>query len=234
MTFKDVLVENFSQYNFDLSKEQIDKFEEYFLLLKEWNDKFNLTTILDEENVVKKHFLDSVLCIDFFKNNSKILDVGAGAGFPSLPLKIMNDSFDVTTIDSVNKKVIFLNEVISSLGLKDVQAIHTRAEDFAQLKNREKYDYVVSRAVASLNTLVEYCLPFVKIGGYFVAYKSEKADEEIENAHSAIAKLGGKIEKIDEINLFGASRRFIYIKKISKTPTQYPRGKNKPRLDPLK
>ena len=234
MDFKDLLKEKFSLYNIDLSDSQIEGFKTYFNLLKEWNEKFNLTTILNEEDIVVKHFLDSVLCVKSLKNGSKVLDIGSGAGFPALPLKIVNDTLDVTMIDSVNKKVTFLNEVISKLNLKNAHAYHTRAEDMAKGENREKYDYVVSRAVASLNTLSEYCLPFVKINGYFVAYKSEKAEEEIEISNNAIAKLGGKIEKIDEIDLFGAKRKFIYVKKVAHTPNIYPRGKNKPRLDPLK
>ncbi len=233
MAFKDTLIENFSKYNFKLTDEQLENFEKYYDMLLKWNEKFNLTTILGEENVVQKHFLDSVLCVNFFKENSKILDVGAGAGFPSLPLKMMNNSLEITMIDSVNKKVLFLKEVVKDLQLNNAYAVHTRAEDFAK-NAREKYDYVVSRAVASLNTLAEYCLPFVKIGGYFVAYKSEKTDEEVAEALSAIEKLGGKIEKIEEIDLFGATRKFVYIKKVSHTPAQFPRGKNKPRLVPLK
>ena len=234
MAIKDILIDKFSKYKFSLNDEQLIKFEKYFELLVEWNEKFNLTTILGEEDVVQKHFLDSILPIKFFKDNSKVLDIGAGAGFPSLPLKIMNESLDITMIDSVNKKVVFLNEVAQILQLKNTRAIHARAEDFAKGVNRENFDYVVSRAVASLDTLVEYCLPFVKIGGYFVAYKSEKTEEEVKNSLSALSKLGGKIEKIEEINLFGTTRKLVYIKKIAHTPPAYPRGKNKPRLNPLR
>ncbi len=233
MDFKNLLKEKFSLFDINLSDFQLSQFETYYNLLKEWNEKFNLTTILSEEDVVIKHFLDSVLCVKNLKNGSKILDIGSGAGFPALPLKIVNDSLNITMIDSVNKKVTFLNEVISKLNLKNAHAYHTRAEDMAKGERRESFDYVVSRAVASLNTLSEYCLPFVKIGGYFVAYKSEKAEEEIELSGRAIEKLGGKIEKTDEIDLFGAKRKFIYIKKISSTPKTFPRGKNKPRLAPL-
>lgn len=234
MDFKNLLKEKFSLFDINLSDFQIIQFETYFKLLKEWNEKFNLTTILSEEDVIVKHFLDSVLCVKNLKNGSKILDIGSGAGFPALPLKIVNDSLNITMIDSVNKKVTFLNEVIANLNLKNAHAYHTRAEDMAKGEYRESFDYVVSRAVASLNTLSEYCLPFVKINGYFVAYKSEKAEEEIELSGKAIEKLGGKIEKVDEIDLFGAKRKFIYVKKVAHTPNIYPRGKNKPRLDPLK
>lgn len=215
----------------NLIEENSLAFNRYYELLVEWNEKFNLTAITEREEVFVKHFRDSLLGEGFIPRNASVLDIGAGAGFPSLPIKIARPDIALTMIDSVGKKVTFLQEVIASLSLTDATAIHTRAED---IKNREGFDCVVSRAVASLSTLAEYCLPFVKVGGIFLAYKADNCEEEVESAKKAIAILGGGEvtvikEKLDE----ATNRSFVLIKKVRATPPKYPRGKNLPRKTPL-
>ncbi|MBQ8882285.1 MAG: 16S rRNA (guanine(527)-N(7))-methyltransferase RsmG [Clostridia bacterium] len=211
--------------------ENAEKFEKYYELLVEWNNKFNLTAITERDEVKVKHFADSLVANRFIKSGDKVLDIGAGAGFPSLPIKIIRDDIDLTMLDSVNKKVGFLSEVISALNLNNARAIHTRVEDYGQ---KESFDIVLSRAVASLNTLCEYALPFVKVGGLFIAYKSEKTDEEVALAKSAIEILGGEIIEITtETVADGITRRLVVIKKVSSSPKKYPRGKNLPRVKPL-
>ena len=234
MTFEVKIKEVFLRNNISLTNEQIDKFKIYYNLLTEWNKKFNLTSILDEEDVLKKHFLDSAVACKFLKDTSYVLDIGAGAGFPSIPLKILNPSLKIILVDSVNKKVNFLNEVINSLDLKSVTAIHTRIEDLAHKDEyREKFDYVVARAVAQLNTLSEYSLPFLKINGKTILYKSDDIDEELKKSIKGISLLGGKIEKIEEVYFEDFSRKIVFIDKINNTPKKYPRSGNKPRTNPL-
>lgn len=209
----------------------MDKFEIFKKMLIEENQKYNLTRITDEDEIDLKHFKDSLTVLNYIKEKDKVLDIGSGPGFPGIPLRIEKD-FDLTMIDSVNKKVNFMNMVIEELGLKNTRAIHTRAEDFAK-DNREKFDVVVSRAVANLSTLAELSLPFVKLGGIFIAMKGPKADSEIEDAKKALKTLGGKIIRIDEVNLEDNERKNIIIKKVKNTPKKYPRGKNLPKKDPL-
>lgn len=228
------LVEIFDKNNIKLTTNQQEKFYQYYSLLLEWNEKFNLTTITSLEDVIVKHFLDSVLGKDLITQNSKIIDIGAGAGFPSLPLKIVRDDLSFYMVDSVNKKVTFLQECINKLNLSNVIAVHTRAEDLAKKSEfREGFDVSVARAVAQLNTLAEYCLPFVKVGGKMISYKSSEIEEEINNSKKAISILGGKIEKVNSFSLEGVERKIIEIKKNSTTPNKYPRSGNKPRLMPL-
>ena len=209
-----------------------EKFDSYYSLLVEWNEKMNLTAITDYNEVFVKHFADSLIGEKFINPNSSVIDIGTGAGFPSLPIKIVREDISLTLNDCLNKRLIFLNEVINKLSLKKVRTLHSRAED---LSKKEKYDYAVSRAVASLNTLSEYCLPFVKEGGYFIAFKSKDTDEEIESSKKAIEILGGKIEEIKEITVPDTDivRRLIFIKKIKPSPEKYPRGKNLPKTKPL-
>ena len=204
------------------------EFESYFELLSEWINKFNLTAITDRENVYVKHFADSIAAIDLVYG--KVLDIGAGAGFPSLPLKIMKPSLKVVMADSLNKRITFLNEVIKKLSLKDIEAVHTRAED---IKEKEGFDCVVARAVAPLSTLAEYMLPFVKIGGIAVAYKSGNIQSEIKEADFAVRKLGAKI-KIQKMYLDNETERLLVVMEKKKpSPPKYPRSGNKPRLDPM-
>lgn len=206
-------------------------YEIYTDYLLEVNSHTNLTSITDPEEIKIKHFEDSLSVLDYIKEGSKVLDIGAGAGFPGIPLRIEKD-FDLTLVDSVNKKVNFMNEVIEKLGLSNARAIHVRAEDFAKIE-RESYDVVVSRAVANMSTLSEYCIPFLKKGGIFIALKGPKADEELEVAGNAIKALGGKVKSIDRFNIDDNERVNIVVEKIHPTKKIYPRGKNLPKKNPL-
>lgn len=206
-------------------------FDRYAEMLTERNERVNLTAITDPDEIRVKHFTDSLAAIDLIKTGATVLDIGSGAGFPGIPLKIARDDISVTLLDSVNKKVAFMNDVIADLGLKNIEAVHARIEDFP---HKGEFDVAVSRAVAELTTLAEYALPFVKVGGTFVAYKSEKAEAEAAAAGNAVALLGGRLREIREVNVApGLTRRLIVVDKIDPTPLKYPRGKNLPRLKPL-
>lgn len=207
------------------------KYKAYTDYLLEVNSHTNLTTITDPEEIELKHFKDSLTVLDYIKEGDKVLDLGAGSGFPGIPLRIEKD-FDLTLIDSVNKKVNFMNEVIEILGLSNARAIHTRAEDFAK-ENREGFDVVVSRAVANMSTLSELCLPFVKVGGLFIALKGPKADEEVKAAANALEILGGEVIKMEEIDLDGNERVNVIVKKVRSCKKTYPRGQNLPKRKPL-
>lgn len=207
------------------------KYQIYTDYLLEVNSHTNLTTITDPDEIELKHFKDSLTVIDYIKEGDKVLDIGAGAGFPGIPLRIEKD-FDLTLIDSVNKKVNFMNEVIEKLDLKNARAIHTRAEDFAK-DHREGFDLVVSRAVANMATLSELCLPFVKVGGLFIALKGPKADEEVENAANALEILGGEVIKMEKLDLDGNERVNVIVKKVRSCKKSYPRGQNLPKRKPL-
>lgn len=221
-----------------LSEKQIQQFLTYYEMLVEWNEVMNLTAITEYEEVMKKHFVDSLSLIQTFDVNKKVsvIDVGTGAGFPGLALKIAYPNMKVTLLDSLNKRINFLNAVIEKLGLTDVETVHGRAEDFAKPgKLREKYDLCVSRAVANLTTLSEYCLPFVKVGGEFISYKSEKITEEMENAKRAISLLGGKFDRSKDFNLPDSDiyRNLVVIKKVKETPKKFPRKAGLPSKEPL-
>ena len=232
--FCDEINNVFSKHNITLTEKQIEDFYNYYSLLIEWNQKFNLTAITEQSEVIVKHFLDSIICYNLLPQNAKIIDIGAGAGFPSFPLKILRPDLKITLIDSVNKKVTFQQEVIKQLNFKDAEAIHTRAEDLAKnIKYRETFDSCVSRAVAQLNTLAEYSLPFIKVGGKMFAYKANEIGEELNNSTKALTVLGGKIKEIKTFNVDNVDRKIIIINKISSTPNKYPRSGNKPRLMPL-
>lgn len=221
-----------------LSDEQIKQFIIYYEMLVEWNHGINLTAITDFKDVLSKHFLDSVSLIKAvdLDRDIRMIDIGTGAGFPGIPLKIVFPQLKITLLDSLNKRVLFLNEVIDTLNLKEIDTVHGRAEDFAKPgKLREQFDICVSRAVANMTTLSEYCLPFVKIGGFFISYKSEKIVEEIIAAEKGIGILGGKIENQIEFNLPGSTiyRNFVVIKKVKETPRLYPRKAGLPSKEPL-
>lgn len=235
------LVKDLKEFGIELTQEQQDQFFEYYKLLVEWNSFMNLTAITEFDEVLKKHFVDSVSLIrvlpDIAETSYEMIDVGTGAGFPGIPLKIVFPKLKITLLDSLNKRVQFLNEVIGQLGLSHIEAVHGRAEDFAKPgKLREKYDICVSRAVANLATLSEYCLPFVKTGGYFVSYKSEKITEEFENAKEAICVLGGNYEKQVEFTLPDSDiyRNLFMIKKEKATPAKYPRKAGLPSKEPIR
>lgn len=210
-------------------REKYEKFMVYKDLLKEWNKNINLTAIIDDEEIITKHFIDSIKAIEFqpLKNAKSIIDVGTGAGFPGIPLKIVSSDIELTLLDSLNKRINFLKEVGKVLELKNVEYIHSRAEDGGNDVNlRENFDIAVSRAVANLTLLSELCLPYVKVGGYFIALKGPSVDEEIESAAYAINLFGGKfIEKI-EILVEGTDLKhnLIIIEKIKNTPNKYPRN----------
>ena len=184
------------------SVEQIEQFYKYMNLLIEWNEKMNLTAITEPKEIILKHFIDSITILKYIDDNSKLVDVGTGAGFPGVPLSIMNPTLKITLVDSLNKRLIFLQEVVKELNLKNIEIVHARAEEFGQNKNyREKFDIATSRAVANLATLSEYLVPLVKIGGKIISMKASNAKEEINDAQKAIEVLGGKIEKIEEFDL---------------------------------
>lgn len=225
-------IELFKKYNLILNEEKLNKLNEFYNNLILYNKSFNLTAITEENEVFIKHFLDSIYPEKFIKQNSKILDIGAGAGFPSLPLKIYRPDLKITMIDSLNKRVNFLNDMINILSLNNVDALHFRAEDFAK-NNRNNYDYVVVRAVAKLPTLLEYSIPFLKLGGKLLAYKSSFVEEEVKDSFNALKLLGAKLESIEKFDLEGNARSVIIVKKVAETPLKYPRNKNLPKLKPL-
>lgn len=234
--FNEYLCEVFKKENFDLEDSQIKRFYRYFELLIDWNNKINLTAITEMKEVIVKHFLDSVMLLKYvdLKQNSSLADIGTGAGFPAIPVKIMRPDVDITLIDSLNKRIKFLDEVSQELNL-GARCIHIRAEEAGKNKDfREKFDYVTARAVANLRDLSEYCIPLVKVNGYFVSLKGYEIDEEVESARKAISILGGELEKKNKFILNMTEKRsIICIKKISQTSTKYPRPANKISKNPL-
>ena len=214
-----------------LDERTYDTLERSYLLLLEWNEKINLTAITSPEEVAIKHYADSLIPLAYFKG--KVCDVGAGAGFPSLPLAVANPELDVTMIDSVRKKTDYLCLAAQTLGLTNARAVHVRAEDYARGVGRESFDRVTARAVASLVTLAEYLLPLCKVGGKALIYKSGEVDEELEQAKYALSLLGGKVEKVERYAFSGVSRTLVIVEKVKPTPAKYPRSGNKPRLQPL-
>jgi len=234
LEFNNSLIEKANCIGIEISQENAKQFYKYMKLLLEWNEKMNLTAITDPEEIILKHFVDSLTIMPYLSNANTILDVGTGAGFPGLPLKILEDNKEFTLLDSLNKRIIFLQNVISELELKNVQAIHGRAEEYISQK-RESYDIVTSRAVAKLNVLIEYMLPFVKVGGRCICMKSFEIEGELKEAKKAIEILGGKIEKVDEITLptTDIKRKIVIIKKIKNTPNKYPRKAGTPAKEPI-
>ncbi len=222
----------FISYGITLTKKQKEQFEKYYKLLVFYNEKFNITAITEREEVIKKHFIDSVLGVDKLSGKTMI-DVGSGGGFPALPLKIMKEDLSLTLLEATGKKSEFLKTVVKELGLENVSVINDRAETLAKdEKFRESFDICSARAVARLNTLCEYCMPFVKKGGVFIAYKGD-AEQELIEAQSAIKILGGKLKENYVYELDGAKRALITIEKISLTDKKYPRGNGKERKNPL-
>lgn len=220
----------------EIDDNKIQKFYDYMNLLVEWNKKINLTAITEEKDIILKHFVDSLTVLKYIKEDKSIVDVGTGAGFPGIPLAIMNDSLKITLVDSLNKRINFLNEVCNKINLKNTKAIHARAEEFGQDNNyRESYDVAISRAVANLTVLAEYLLPLVKVGGKIICMKGPDIEEELKQAGSAIDILGGKIEKCDNFCLpkSDISRNIIIINKIKETPKKYPRKAGTPAKTPL-
>lgn len=232
-------IKDLSELNVTLTDVQIEQFLIYYEMLVEWNQMMNLTAITEYDDVMKKHFVDSVSLVKAYDvtKDVKLIDVGTGAGFPGLALKIAFPNLKVTLLDSLNKRIQFLDAVVEKLNLNYVDTIHGRAEDLAKPNQlREQFDLCVSRAVANLSTLSEYCLPFVKVGGQFISYKSEKITEETGAAEKAISLLGGKIEKQVEFILPGSDiyRNLFVIKKIKETPRKFPRKAGMPAKEPIK
>lgn len=234
--FKELMCFYGEKIDIKFNDKQLNQFYEYMNLLLEWNEKINLTAIIEPREIILKHFIDSLTINKYIEKNKTIADVGTGAGFPGIPLKIYRSDLNVTLVDSLNKRINFLNEVISKLNLKDVNAVHSRIEDFGKDKKyRESFDYVTARAVANLSTLSEYLIPISKVNGKCICMKGSEIEGELENSKTAINILGGKIEKIDyfELPYSDISRNIIIIDKLKNTPNKYPRKAGLPSKEPL-
>lgn len=217
----------------------INKYQQYMEGVLEWNEKVNLTNITDPEEFVIKHFIDSIICIDYpeLEEAGKIIDVGTGGGFPGVPLAIAAPDKEFILMDSLNKRLKIIDELCGQIGIGNVTTVHARAEELAKNKaHREQYDLCVSRAVANMATLAEYCLPFIKVGGCLMAYKGPDAEREVEEARKALYLLGGHVEEIREGNLkeFGIDHKVVIIKKVKNTPSKFPRKAGTPAKEPLK
>lgn len=239
--WKETLFDRAKELGIILTKKQLEQFEQYYQLLIEKNKVMNLTAITEPYDVIEKHFIDSLsivkaVPIEQMQEIHTVLDLGTGAGFPGIPLKIAFPHLKITLLDSLNKRIRFLEEVIQNLALEQIEGIHGRAEDIAKKEEyREQYDLCVSRAVANLSTLGEYCVPFIHIGGVFVAYKGEKVDEEMQGVTKALEALGACVEKVEQFQLPGTDldRKMVLIKKLRKTPKKYPRKAGLPSKEPL-
>lgn len=232
------LVNLCDMFHVKLSNGQVDQFNRYYELLVKKNEVMNLTAITDYHEVCLKHFADSISLSQYYDMSSvdSLIDVGTGAGFPGIPLKILFPNLNVTLLDSLNKRLLFLEDVIDELELDNIKTVHSRAEEAGRMKNlRENYDLCVSRAVANLSTLSEYCLPLVKVGGIFISYKAGEVEDEINSAKHAIKKLGGKIKSVEEFSLPDSdiSRSFVIIEKVNETSNLYPRKPGTPNKKPL-
>lgn len=238
MTSMETFIQGVKELDIEISQDKINNFRIYKELLKEWNEKINITAIKDDKEIDIKHFLDSLTVIKtgYIKDGQKIIDIGTGGGFPGMPIKIIYENCEVVLLDSLNKRITFLNEVKDKLGLKKIKSIHGRAEDYGRDEvYREKFDVVVSRAVASLNVLAEYCLPFVKVDGLFIAMKGPEIINEVGDAEKALNILGGKVEDKFVIGLpfSDITHTLLIIRKTKTTPTKYPRNPGKPKKNPL-
>ena len=234
--FKMLLFQYAKKLEIVLSENHVKKFYEYMLLLLEWNEKINLTSITDEKDIVLKHFVDSITICKYIPENAKLLDVGTGAGFPGIPVKIVRDDVEVVLLDSLNKRILFLDDVIDKLDMKNIQAVHGRAEEFGRNKDfRQSFDVVTSRAVANMAVLSEYLIPFSKLGGKCVIMKGSDLEEELNNSKKAIKVLGGKINSVDEFVLPASDmkRTIVVVDKIEDTPKQYPRKAGTPAKKPI-
>ena len=232
------LKKSFEAMNIENRQELIEKFRIYMEGVLEWNEKVNLTTITDPDEFVIKHFIDSIICANYpeYINAVKIIDVGTGAGFPGIPLSIISPEKEFILMDSLNKRLKIIDELCQRADIKNVVTLHARAEELAKNKAyRERYDLCVSRAVANMAVLAEYCLPFIKVGGFLMAYKGPEAENEVREAEHALYLLGGRAEEIRNGNLkeFGIDHKVVVIKKVSNTPSKYPRKPGTPTKEPL-
>ncbi len=238
MSESEYIIERFGSNGMTVSEDKAEQLTDFYSMLVEKNKVVNLTAITEFKDVVDKHFIDSALLGKYVElEGRRLIDIGTGAGFPGIPLKILYPNIKLTLLDSLNKRVVFLNEVIDALQLKDVIAVHARAEELGnKTEHREQYNIAVSRAVSNLSTLAEYCLPFVRVGGEFYSYKGSKADEEISEAGNAIKTLGGELSESISVSIDDTDydRNIVKIIKKSSTPEKYPRSGNKPQSNPLR
>jgi len=234
--FKKIMISNLKQLNIELSNEQLTQFYEYMLILIEWNKVMNLTAIIEPEEIITKHFIDSLTVLNYIDKNDRIIDVGTGAGFPGIPIKIAYPDTEIVLLDSLNKRTKFLQDVIVKLNLSKIKTIHGRAEEYGRNKEyREKFDVAVARAVAPLNILVEYLIPFIKVNGKCLCMKGSNSMEEIENSQNAIKLLGGNIIDSEDFIIPNTDirRRIIEIMKKKPTESKYPRKAGTPSKEPL-
>ena len=239
MDFYNIMKTAADEVNIQFDEKMYDKFIKYMRLVQEWNQKINLTAITEDEEFIKKHFIDCIKAFksDELKNAKTIIDVGTGAGFPGMPIAILRDDIEVTLLDSLNKRINFLNLVVKELGLKNVTTIHSRAEDGARKKElREKFDIATSRAVANMAVLSEFCLPYVKVSGYFVALKGPAIEEELANSEKALEILGGRLLRVDETVVEGTdlNHNIVIVEKIKQCPKVYPRKAGTVAKKPIK
>ncbi len=239
MIYFDVMEKACKKVGLTFDEDKYNKFMKYKEMIQEWNEKINLTTITEDSEIVQKHFIDSINIFNFkfLKNSKNLIDVGSGAGFPGLPIKVVNSDIKVVLLDSLNKRINFLNEVIKELDLKGIKTIHGRAEDFAKDKEyREKFDIATSRAVANMTVLSEFCMPYVKVGGYFLALKGPSIEEELRESRNAIGTLGGKIQDIIKVDIDNSeiNHNLVVIKKMRATDRRYPRKAGMVTKKPIK
>ena len=239
MNFYDLLDRAAKDVGVELTEEKYNKFISYMRLLQEWNEKINLTAITEDEEIIKKHFIDSIKAFkrEEFKNSKNMIDVGTGEGFPGIPIAIINPNIKVTLLDSLNKRVNFLNTVIEKLELKNIVTVHSRAEDGARNKMyREQFDLATSRAVANMSVLSEYCLPYVKVGGRLIALKGPSVSEEIEDSRAAIQKLGGELEGVMPVEIEDSDLKhnLVIVKKVKPCSKVYPRKAGTISKNPIK
>lgn len=234
--FKKVFLEEADKNNIKVEDNEIEKLYKYMIGIIEWNDKVNVTAITEEKLFIVKHFIDSLLINHYLQGKERIVDIGTGGGFPGIPLKILNPNKKFTLIDSVNKKLNVIRDLSEKIELKNLEVIHARAEDLASKKEyREKYDVATTRAVSNLSTILEYMLPFIKVGGIAICMKGPNYKEELDEAKKAIEILGGKFEHIETFNLEGEmERNILVIKKVKNTPNKFPRGQGKPLKEPIR
>ena len=234
--FKKIFLEEANKNNIKVNDDEMDKLYNYMIGIIDWNDKVNVTAITEEKLFIVKHFIDSLLINHYLQGKESIIDIGTGGGFPGIPLKILNKNTKFTLIDSVNKKLNVIRDLSEKIKLENLEIIHTRAEDLASKKEyREMFDVATTRAVSNLSTILEYMLPFVKVGGLAICMKGPNYKEELEEAKKAIEILGGKFEHIETFNLEGEmERNVLVIKKVKNTPNKFPRGQGKPLREPIR